>query len=53
MFTDTDSIRYLQFLTLPIPVFTFEYHTDTDTNFAKNTDYTDNRSIPTSAEWLR
>ena len=54
-FTDTDSIRYLQFLTLPIPipVFTFEYHTDTDTDFAKkyrltdtDTDYTDNRSIP-------
>ena len=40
MFTETNSIRYLQFLTLPIPipVFTFEYHTDTDTDFAKNTD---------------
>ena len=35
-----DYNRYLQFLTLmiPKPVFTFEYHTDTDTDFSKITD---------------
>ena len=36
--TDTDSNRFLGILTLPIPIFIHEYHTDTDTNFLKNTD---------------
>ena len=36
--SDSDSNKFLGFLTLPIPIFKYEYHTDTDTNFLKNTD---------------
>ena len=38
IFTDTDYNRYLQVLTLQIPVLAVEYHTNTDTDFLKNTD---------------
>ena len=38
--TDTDSNRFLRILTLPIhiQIFIHKYHTDTDTDFLKNTD---------------
>ena len=50
IYTDTDSHRFLGLLTLPIPIFKYEYHTDTNTDFLKNTDtdYTNYRSSPTS-----
>ena len=36
IYTDTDSTRFLELLTSPIPIFRYEYYTDTD--FLKNTD---------------
>ena len=42
IYTNTDSNRFLGPLTLPIPIFRYEYHTNTDTDFLENTDiYTD------------
>ena len=40
IFTDTDSNRFLGILTLSIqiPIYIQKYHTDTDTDFLKNTD---------------
>ena len=36
--TDIDSNRFLGLLTIPIPIFRYEYYTNTDTDFLKNTD---------------
>ena len=38
IYTDTDSNRFLGLLTLPIPILIFRYEYHTNTDFLKNTD---------------